>query len=102
ARNAGQLVRAPDFFLLPDGCAGAFAAACERAVARMFPTIKNNPDYTAIINSAHFNRLQRYLDDAVGQGAQAVEIVPAGEDFCERGDRRFPPTLLLNVTDSME
>lgn len=97
--NAGQICLAPDYVLLPEGSVEAFAAAAGKAVAAMFPTLKDNPDYTSIINQRHYDRLRGYLDDARARGARIVELNPAGEDFSQQEARRIPPTLAIDAPD---
>ncbi|RJF89371.1 coniferyl aldehyde dehydrogenase [Oleomonas cavernae] len=97
--NAGQICLAPDYVLLPEGSVEAFSAAASKAVATMFPALKDNPDYTSIINQRHYDRLRGYLDDARAKGAQIVELNPAGEDFSQQEARRIAPTLVINAPD---
>lgn len=49
--------------------------------AACIPRYANNPDYTSIINDKQYNRIQGYLDDAIAQGAQRIEINPLDEDL---------------------
>ncbi|PWR20975.1 coniferyl aldehyde dehydrogenase [Zavarzinia compransoris] len=97
--NAGQICLAPDYVLLPEGKVPEFTAAAGAAVAAMFPTLKDNPDYTSIINQRHYDRLRAYLDDARAKGAAIVELNPAGEDFSQQEARRLPPTLVIDAPD---
>jgi coniferyl-aldehyde dehydrogenase len=99
--NAGQICLAPDYVLAPEGQVGAFVEEARGAVARMFPTLKDNPDYTAIIAQNHYERITGYIEDARAKGAEVVELNPAGEDFSQQPYRKIPPTLILNPTDDM-
>jgi len=99
--NAGQICLAPDYVLAPREQLGAFVKEATAAVTAMFPTIKDNPDYTAVIAERHFERIKGYVDDARAKGAEIVEINPAGEDFSQQEHRKIPPTLILNATDDM-
>jgi coniferyl-aldehyde dehydrogenase len=100
--NAGQVCLAPDYVLAPAEHIGGFVAAAKSAVADMFPTIRDNPDYTAVVADRHYARLSGYLDDARAKGAEIVEINPAGEDLRQQPHRRMAPTLILNPTDDMK
>src|SRR6185503_15102879 len=55
-------------------------AACD-SIAALYPALRDNPDYTAIINARQRDRLQGCLDDAAAKGARIVEVNPAGETF---------------------
>lgn len=100
--NAGQICLAPDYVLAPEDKLGEFVDHAKAAVGRMYPTIKDNPDYTAIVAQRHYERIQGYLDDARAKGAEVVEINPAGENFTQQEHRKIPPTLVLNPTDDMK
>ncbi|MDR3469533.1 MAG: coniferyl aldehyde dehydrogenase [Xanthobacteraceae bacterium] len=100
--NAGQICLAPDYVLAPSDQIGGFVAAAKSAVGHMFPTIRDNPDYTAVVADRHYARLTGYLDDARAKGAEIVEINPAGEDLRQQPHRRIAPTLILNPTDDMK
>ncbi|HEX2591498.1 MAG TPA: coniferyl aldehyde dehydrogenase, partial [Rhizomicrobium sp.] len=99
--NAGQICLAPDYVMVPKERAGEFVSAAGAAIAAMFPTIKDNPDYTSVINQRHYDRLQGYIDDAKAKGAEIVELNPAKEDFRQQPYHKIPPTLVLNPTDDM-
>ncbi len=98
--NAGQTCIAPDYVLCPRDRVGPLVEALKAEVARRYPTLKDNPDYTAVINDRHRDRLAALLSDAEEKGAELVTINPAGEDLS--GGRRMAPTLVLNPTADME
>ena len=99
--NAGQICLAPDYVMVPEGKVDDFVAEATASVTSMFPTLKDNEDYTSIINERHYDRLQNYLTDAQAKGAEIVAINPANEDFSQQEHHRIPPTLVLNPTDDM-
>ncbi len=100
--NAGQICLAPDYVFLPEESRDEFVEAARDSVATMYPNIKDNPDYTSVVNERHFDRLNGYLDDARTKGAQVVEINPAEEDFSQQEHHRIPPTIVLDPTDDMQ
>jgi coniferyl-aldehyde dehydrogenase len=100
--NAGQICLAPDYVLAPRERLDAFVGEAERAVRRMFPTLKDNPDYTAIIAQRHYDRIMGYIDDARAKGARVVEIKPEGEDLTQQPHRKIAPTLIIDPTDDMK
>ncbi len=97
--NAGQTCIAPDYALVPEESVADFVEAARRAVAGLYPTLAANPDFTAIVDARHRERLARLVDDAIARGARAIEINPAGEDVAAAGKRA--PTLLTGVDASM-
>lgn len=98
--NAGQTCIAPDYALVPAGQEDAFVSAIQRAVARLYPTLRDNPDVTAVVNERQLQRLQAWLADAEAQGAQVHVCNPAQESF--EGTRKMPLHLLLKVHEGMK
>lgn len=100
--NAGQICLAPDYVLAPKESVPAFVEASKAAVAKMYPTIKDNADYTAMINQRHYDRISGLIADAKSKGGEIVTINPANEDFSQQEHRKIPPTIILNATDDMQ
>lgn len=98
--NAGQTCVAPDYAFVPKGRLDAFVEECRAVVTKMYPKLANNPDYTSIVTSSHYDRLQGYLADARERGAKLVELNPAKEDL-DRASRKIAPTLLLDAKEEM-
>jgi coniferyl-aldehyde dehydrogenase len=70
--NAGQICLAPDYVLVPENKVEQFITQATSAVTKMYPTLKDNPDYTSVINQRHYDRITSYLDDAKTKGARIV------------------------------
>jgi len=100
--NAGQICLAPDYIYVPQERAGEFVAAAQKATAAMYPTMKDNPDYSSVIDQRHYDRLMGYVDDARAKGAEIVEINPAKENFSQQPYHKIPPTIVLNPTEDMK
>ncbi len=96
--NAGQTCIAPDYVLLPKGREAAFIDAAARVVAKQYPTLVANPDYTAIVNARHVGRLRGYLDDARATGGVVSELNPANESFTDA--QKIPPTIVTGATET--
>ena len=99
--NAGQICLAPDYVLTPRENLEGFVTAAQASVARMFPTIRDNPDYTAIVADRHYDRIKGYIEDARAKGARIVELKPEGEDLSQQEHRKIAPTLIIDPTDDM-
>jgi coniferyl-aldehyde dehydrogenase len=97
--NAGQTCIAPDYALVPRGRVDEFAASMQRAVARLFPTLADNWDYSSIVNERHYARLSRLIADARSSGAKIVEINPASERL-DPAARKIAPTLIIDAPDT--
>jgi coniferyl-aldehyde dehydrogenase len=100
--NAGQICLAPDYVLAPRERMDAFVEAARSSVATMFPTIKDNPDYTSIINQRHYDRLTGYIEEARAAGARVIELKPEGEDFGQQEHRKIAPTLIIDPGDDLK
>ena len=99
--NAGQICLAPDYVLTPKESLDTFVGEATGAVRRMFPTLKDNPDYTAIIAQRHYDRIMAHIEDARAKGARVVEMKPEGEDLTQQEHRKIAPTLIIDPTDDM-
>ena len=98
--NAGQTCIAPDYALVPASRVDALAAAIRDSVASLYPSFRDNPDYSSIVNDAHYRRLIALIDDAVQKGARAVVLEPNVTTTLSP-IRKLAPTILVGVNDSM-
>ncbi len=98
--NAGQTCIAPDYALVPRERRDAFVDAMRDAVAKLYPSLAANPDYTSIVNERHYARLAGLVDDARAKGATIVELNPGG-DSLEARTRKLAPTLIVDASDDM-
>ncbi|MFC3326234.1 coniferyl aldehyde dehydrogenase [Mesorhizobium cantuariense] len=98
--NAGQTCIAPDYLLVPKGQAGTVAAKLATAIAKLYPTLRDNPDYTAIISERHHQRLRDMIAEARDAGADVTEINPAGEELGAKS-RKLLPTLVCNASSNL-
>jgi coniferyl-aldehyde dehydrogenase len=97
--NAGQTCIAPDYVLLPEDDAEAFLNSYRNAVCKLFPEGVRGKNYTSIIDARHVTRLRDLVEDARRKGGRIVEIAPGA--LAHVGDRKFTPTVILDVTDDM-
>ena len=100
--NAGQICLAPDYALVPEEKVQEFVQASVEATSEMYPEMKDNDDFTSIINQRHYDRIQSYLEDAKEKGADVVEINPSNEDFSQQPHHKIPPTIVLNPSEDMK
>ena len=99
--NAGQTCVAPDYLLVHESQQEAVIERLRSITAGLYPRMADNPDFTAIINDRHRERLQGYLRDAADKGATLLEINPGDESperFADAG--KLPLTVLVDVDDS--
>jgi coniferyl-aldehyde dehydrogenase len=98
--NAGQTCIAPDHVYVPAESVGEFVSQAHAWVARAYPGMPANPDYTGIVNEPHMTRLQELLDDAQARHAQVITLGGA-QDALHRQKRLFAPALVLEPTAQM-
>ena len=93
--NMGQACIAPDYVLAQASMARQLSEQFIRAAQEFTPAARNNPDVSAIINAAHYNRIDGLVQEAVRAGATLlVSDRTRGGD-----DRRMPITVLLDPPD---
>ncbi len=96
--NAGQTCIAPDYALVHVAQRDRLVEALKRAVARLYPQVQSNPDYSTIVNERHYRRLLSLVEEARAKGATIVTLEADGPD---PATRKFPPTLVLDAHDGM-
>jgi coniferyl-aldehyde dehydrogenase len=99
--NAGQTCIAPDYMLVPRTGIDRFVQALRGSMTRLYPTFRENPDYSGIITERHLQRLRDLIEDARSHGATVIEVEPATHSGSLPLGRQLAPTLLLNVNDGM-
>jgi coniferyl-aldehyde dehydrogenase len=78
-------------------------AEMERASQSQFPGMLKNPDYGALLNQQHYQRMQDYLGDARSQGAEIWEINLQKDSFhFQPGRYKMPLTLVINPPDGLQ
>jgi coniferyl-aldehyde dehydrogenase len=96
--NSGQTCIAPDYVLVPEGREKEFAELAKASAQRLYPKLVGNPDYTAVINQNHYERLSSYVSDAMGKGASVETAADVAE---AQAQRKLPLTIVLNPNDDM-
>ena len=99
--NAGQICLAPDYVFIPKDKKEDFISQSKKVVTEMYPSLKENPDYTSVINQRHYDRLQGYIEEAKEKGFEVIEINPSNEDFSQQAHHKIPPTLIVDPDDSL-
>ncbi|MEM9140926.1 MAG: coniferyl aldehyde dehydrogenase, partial [Pseudomonadota bacterium] len=97
--NAGQACVAPDYVLVPRASVDAFRDAFARAIAKHYPTMAANGDYTAIISDRQRERLLAMVDDARDKGALVTVVNPVDEAF--EAARKMPMHIVTGVQEDM-
>lgn len=95
--NAGQTCIAPDYILCPKGKLQDLVEELKKAIAKYYPSLENNDDYTSVINDRRKDALNRLLEDAKEKGAEITVVNPKQETL----NRAFAPTIVTKVTDDM-
>lgn len=100
--NAGQICLAPDYVIVHKEKKDEFITEVENVINEYYPTIKDNDDYSSIINERHFERINSLLEDAREKGADINQINPSNEDFSQQEFFKIPPTIVTNTSDDMK
>nr|AGU11164.1 Aldehyde dehydrogenase family [uncultured organism] len=99
--NAGQACLAPDYMMVRDADEVDVVNGLKAAVAKMYPTLRDNPDYSSVISDRHVARLQGLVEDARSKGARVEVVNPANEDFSSANGRKMPLHIICGATDDM-
>jgi coniferyl-aldehyde dehydrogenase len=97
--NAGQTCIAPDYVLCPRHYEQQFVDLFFGSVERLYGSDPENPDYTAIIDQRHYDRLESLLDDARRKGAHIESRAERLADW--QALRKFPPSLVRSPKADM-
>lgn len=87
--NAGQTCIAPDYVLVPRQYHETFISLAKEWMAKHYPNIEDNPDYSRIINGAQFKRVKGYLD-----ALPSIEIHPLTSVEANIETRLMPPVIV--------
>ena len=98
--NAGQTCIAPDYALVPSAWRDDFVKRVIATIERFYPTLADNPDYTAIVDSRHYERLRGLVDDARMRGAQVIEVNP-GSEALDPARRKLAPVIIAGADDAL-
>ena len=98
--NAGQTCIAPDYLLVPQGQGAAIAAKFAAAMAKLYPRLGDNADYTAIVSERHHRRLSDMVAEARDSGADIIEVNP-GNETLGASDRKMAPVLVRNAGETL-
>ena len=96
--NAGQTCIATDYVLLHESMREPFVQAARDYVAQHYPALRDSPDYASIVNVAHWQRLNDWLDEARNAGAQVITL--PDDDASDSQARVLAPTLVLDAPES--
>jgi coniferyl-aldehyde dehydrogenase len=84
--------------MIPEAKRDAFVVAAKRIMPERYPDT-SSPQYTSVIDEKSYRRLRATLEDARQKGAEIVPLIPSAGFNDEL--RKFPPHLILDVTDEM-
>ena len=101
-QNAGQLCIAPDYAFVPESRLEVFLESCRKNFVAQYPTTVLNPDYNAMINERHYDRVLGYIEEARAAGTRIIELNPGREDFIDRMRHKIPLHIVVNPDDGLK
>ena len=87
--NGGQICLSPDTVLVQEGIVSEFVESCKKSVAKMYPNIESDMDYTHIINDRHADRLRALVSEVEADGSTVIHLG-------EGSGRCVTPSLILD------
>jgi coniferyl-aldehyde dehydrogenase len=94
--NSGQICLSPDYIMVKRGMEQQLVVALEETFNSFYEGNEN--DYTSMVNSNHFNRMNGYVEDAVAKGAELINI----GNVDDASKDTIGTKILLNVNDNMQ
>ena len=94
--NAGQICLSPDYIMVKRGMEQQLVVALEETFNSFYEDNEN--DYTSMVNSNHFNRMNGYVEDAVAKGAELINL----GNVDDASKDTIGTKILLNVNDNMQ
>jgi acyl-CoA reductase-like NAD-dependent aldehyde dehydrogenase len=91
--NGGQVCISPDYVLVPRGREKEFAIAARESAHKLYPRVAGNPQYTAILNQRHYDRISGYIKEAQ---ASDLEVISVEDPELGRERRQLPLTMIIN------
>ena len=95
--SAGQTCVAPDYLLVPEGTAEAWADAMLKGAGAFLDPARRSADYTSLIDTRHAERLEAMLTEAEAGGATVRRLDLSAEP---RGWQMAPAVVLDAPPDS--
>ncbi len=100
--NAGQVCIAGDYVLLPDRRLEQFVEAVIDGDRAAYPSMRDNSEYTSIINEGTFDRIVGYIDEARDAGCRVIQSKPVDEEVPDRATRKIPLTVVVNPPERLK
>ena len=91
--NSGPNCVSPDLVYIAVEHKQAFIDAFRAAVISLYPNANGNPDLVAVVNERHQQRIDRYLADALEQGA---EVLRCPDEAPVPESRKRPLSVVVN------
>ncbi|MBV2127655.1 coniferyl aldehyde dehydrogenase [Arsukibacterium indicum] len=101
--NAGQTCVAPDYVLVPADKLESLVAELSQAFTEFYPDFATNPDYSAVINAAQYQRLMSMLEHAQNSGARVINCGDnSGKNApaTTNSERRLALQLIIGADDN--
>lgn len=96
--KAGQICTSPDYALVPRSAIDEFVEKSSAIWRSWYPHYVGHRDATGIINSAHYNRLLGYIQEARERGVRVVEL---NDDRPDATLRQVPMTLIVDPPEDL-
>ncbi len=87
--NGGQICLSPDTLFIHESKLSDFIQSCRQSVAKMYPNIATDQDFTHVISDQHASRLSEMVQEAKDLGTRVVE-------FAQKSGTCLPPCLVIN------
>lgn len=94
--NAGQICISGDYVFLKENQLEAFITEAVNRMDELYPSLLDNPEFTAIINDREYNRITAYLEEAKEANCRIVYSNPKNEIVPDQKTRKIPFSIVVN------
>lgn len=99
--NSGQICLSVDYALVPKNQLDQYINLISAELMEAYPTYHDNTEFSALINAAAFERVDRVMAEAEKSGAQVISLNPNNEKMPDKQNRLYPFTLVINPSHEL-
>lgn len=97
--NGGQICVSPDIIYLHQENLEQGISTLKQVFSSLYPSISGNQDLVPIVNQAHFERVESYINDAKDKG---VRVESSHQTSADAISRRAPLRIVVNPHNSCD
>ncbi|ABZ76651.1 aldehyde dehydrogenase [Shewanella halifaxensis HAW-EB4] len=97
--NGGQICVSPDIIYLHEENLEQGLTTLKQVFSTLYPSISHNQDLVPMVNQAHFERVESYIEEAKAKGAR---VESSHDTLADPITRRAPLRIIVNPTNDCD